>query len=415
MSGQRKCPNCGSSRIAEDSHYSQDHLVCVDCGYILIEGSLTTTYTDESYLQPVTYLQSSGQNEQKSRSVLRGTRRVRHLCEVLRLPSEFKDTAVAYYERAIKHSTFHWVRLNKKEILVGCCIFATCRQHNWPITMGSICSLLYADKEVFATTYFSFLKELELDVPALSLVDLVKTQLGSFQLFQNSSNIPSEFVEDRKKLETRTVELVELASETWLVTGRHPIPIIIAAAYLAWQSLRPAGRVTRTLPQFCMLAGTDLPPPAYQRLKELRNILLKMASELAWLRVLKVNKKSVVKYIADLLQYRCRLLRAAFDTGDSAADDCLGDLAAEPLEALDTETNVKAERALASEEKLQCSSQQPPLLPPSMLNPRKKQRRDVPSPQLSIIGDEPILDSEIQQYLRTPEEKERFCKAQASL
>lgn len=51
MSGQRKCPDCGSSEIVEDSHYAQNQLVCADCGFILTEGLLTTTYTDEEHFQ----------------------------------------------------------------------------------------------------------------------------------------------------------------------------------------------------------------------------------------------------------------------------------------------------------------------------------------------------------------------------
>ncbi|XP_060107867.1 transcription factor IIIB 50 kDa subunit [Heteronotia binoei] len=411
MSSQRKCPDCGSSEIVEDSHYAQNQLVCADCGFILTEGLLTTTYTDEKHLQEVTYSRSTGQNEQLSRSVQRGIGRVRDLCKVLQLPSLFEDTAVTYYQQAIRHPCFHLVSLNKKEILVGCSVFVTCRQHNWPLTMGSICLLLYAEKELFAKTYLSFLKELALDVPALSLVDLVKTHLDSFKLFPDSPSVPSKFVEDKEKLVTQTTQVVELASETWLVTGRHPIPIVTAAAYLAWQSLCPAGRLTCTLSQFCKLAGTDLPPPARQRLKELHNILLKMASELSWLRVLKVNKKSIAKYIADLLQHRRLLLRTAFRTGDSAADDPSGDSTTAVLQTVDAET----EGTFLTGQKRKCGSQQPPLLPPCLLNPRKKLRTTISDSELSVTGDEPILDSEIEQYLRTPEEKERFSKAQACL
>lgn len=109
-----------------------------------------------------------------------GIGRVRDLCKVLQLPSLFEDTAVAYYQQAIKHPSFRLVSLEKKEMLVGCCVFVTCRQHNWPLTMGSICLLLYAEKELFAKTYLTFLKELALDVPALSLIDLVKTHLGRY-------------------------------------------------------------------------------------------------------------------------------------------------------------------------------------------------------------------------------------------
>lgn len=107
-----------------------------------------------------------------------GIRRVQDLCKVLRLPSLFEDTAVSYYQKAIKCPCFALVSLEKKEIIIGCCVFVTCRQHNWPLTMGTVCLLLYADKELFAKTYLQFLKELTLDVPTLSLIDLVKTHLN---------------------------------------------------------------------------------------------------------------------------------------------------------------------------------------------------------------------------------------------
>lgn len=51
MSSQKKCPDCGSLEIVEDSHYAQNQLVCADCGFILTEGLLTTTYADEEHLQ----------------------------------------------------------------------------------------------------------------------------------------------------------------------------------------------------------------------------------------------------------------------------------------------------------------------------------------------------------------------------
>lgn len=100
-----------------------------------------------------------------------GVKRVRDLCKVLRLPSLFEDTAVSYYQQAIKRPCFSLVSLEKKEMLVGCCVFVTCRQHNWPLTMGTVCLLLYGDKELFAKTYLRFLKELALDVPTLTQLD----------------------------------------------------------------------------------------------------------------------------------------------------------------------------------------------------------------------------------------------------
>ncbi|NXN97766.1 BRF2 factor, partial [Rhinopomastus cyanomelas] len=402
--GQRRCPECGSAALLEDSHYAQQQLVCEACGCVLAEGLLTTTYSEEEQLREVSYLQSTGQREQQSRCLQRGIRRVQDLCKVLQLPTVFEETAVSYFRRALQLPAFHLVSLEKKELLGGCCIFVTCRQHNWPLTMGTVCSLLYAKQELFAGVFQSLQQELGLSVPALSLVDLVKTHLSSFRLFQHGAEIPAPFVEDKEKLVARTLQIVELASETWLVTGRHPIPIVTAAAFLAWQSLQPAGRLACTLRRFCSLVGVDLPPPAHLRLKELLEILLRMASQLAWLRVFHVDKKTVVKHVGELLQHRLFLLKKAFceeEEEQGAAAPGEGSLGEGPPPSGQTEQK----QSCSSEGKHPCKAARRPLLPPCLLKPKKRLRTAAPSASdCALRGDEPISDSEVEQYLRTPEE-----------
>ncbi|NWZ73322.1 BRF2 factor, partial [Acrocephalus arundinaceus] len=320
MAARGRCPECGSESLVEDAHYAQQQLVCAACGCVVSEGLLTTTYTDEENLREVAYSQSTGQKEQLSRCLQRGKSRScpprPSLAAAPVSNAVFEETAVSYFQRALQLPAFHLVSLEKKELLGGCCVFVTCRQHNWPLTMGTVCSLLYAKQDLFASVYLSLQRELGLSVPALSLADLVTTHLNSFRLFQPSANVPAPFLEDKDKLLARTLAIVELASETWLVTGRHPVPIVTAAAFLAWQSLQPGPRLCCPLARFCRLAGVDLPPPAHLRLKELLEILLGMASKLSWLRGFHLDKKTVVKHIGDLLQHRVFLLKNAFSQQD---------------------------------------------------------------------------------------------------
>ncbi|NXX46238.1 BRF2 factor, partial [Tricholaema leucomelas] len=409
MAERGRCPECGSAALVEDSHYSQQQLVCAACGCVLAEGLLTTAYTEEEHLREVAYSQSTGQKEQLSRCLQRGLRRVQDLCKVLQLPTVFEETAVSYFQRALQHPCFHLVSLEKKELLGGCCVFVTCRQHNWPLTMGTICSLLYAKQELFAGVFLSLQKELGLSVPALSLAELVKTHLNSFQLFQHTAKVPAPFVEDKEKMITRTMQLVELASETWLVTGRHPVPIVTAAAFLAWQSLQPPARLTCTLARFCKLAGVDLPPPAHLRLKELLEILLRMASQLAWLRVFKLDKKTVVKHIGDLLQHRIFLLKNAFCLEEEQQQQQQQPNAGSPGSPLQAVPG----KGCPSEGGHQREGGKRPLLPPCLIKPRKRLRTAAPSSAAALSGDEHISDSEIEQYLRSPEEIRAFRKVKA--
>nr|XP_021495587.1 transcription factor IIIB 50 kDa subunit [Meriones unguiculatus] len=400
-----RCPDCGSSELVEDSHYTQSQLVCSDCGCVVTEGVLTTTFSDEGNLREVAYSRSTGENEQVSRSQQRDLRRVRDLCRILKLPQTFEDTAVSYYRKAYQLSGIRAARLQKKEVLVGCCVLITCRQHNWPLTMGTICALLYADLDVFSGTYMQIVKLLGLDVPSLCLEDLVKSYCGSFKLFQASPSMPPKYVEDKDKMLSRTLLLVELANETWLVTGRHPLPIITAATFLAWQSLRPSDRLTCSLARFCKLANVDLPYPAASRLQELQAVLLQMASQLAWLQVLKLDKRSVVKHIGDLLQHRHILLRMAFRDGTEVVET-------EELQQQGQGQQEEVEDGALDLPKRKRPASPALLLPPCMLKPPK---RTHPTPPVSVVtGDENISDSEIEQYLRTPQEVRDFQRAQAA-
>ncbi|NXR28556.1 BRF2 factor, partial [Cinclus mexicanus] len=421
-----RCPECGSGSLVEDAHYAQQQLVCSACGCVLSEGLLTTTYTDEEHLREVAYSQSTGQKEQLSRCLQRGIRRVQDLCKVLQLPAVFEETAVSYFQRALQLPAFRLVSLEKKELLGGCCVFVTCRQRNWPLTMGTVCSLLYAKQDLFASVYLSLQKELGLSVPALSLADLVTTHLNSFRLLQPTANIPAPFLEDKEKLLARTMAIVELASETWLVTGRHPVPIVTATAFLAWQSLRPGPRLSCPLAQFCRLAGVDLPPPAHLRLKELLEILLGMASQLSWLRGFDLDRKTVVKHIGDLLQHRVFLLKNAFsqhgeEQQDTAPGQGCSDKDSPDKGSLDTDSLDRG--SLDKDSPGQgCPGQGSrggplrPLLPPCLLHPRKRLRPAAPSAAaVAPTGDEPISDSEIEQYLRSPEEIRALRKAKVWL
>lgn len=354
----------------------------------------------------VTYSRSTGENEQVSRSQQRDLRRVRDLCRILKLPLTFEETAVSYYQKAYQLSGIRAARLQKKEVVVGCCVLITCRQHNWPLTMGAICTLLYADLDVFSSTYMQIVKLLGLDVPSLCLADLVKSYCSSFNLFQASPSMPAKYVEDKDKMLSRTLLLVELANETWLVTGRHPLPIITAATFLAWQSLRPSDRLTCSLARFCKLANVDLPYPAASRLQELLAVLLQMASQLAWLQVLKLDKRSVVKHIGDLLQHRHMLVRMAFQDGTAEVETKQQQQQqgqGQQEEVGDSTFGLPKRKRPASPALL---------LPPCMLKPPK--RTHTRPPDSVVTGDEDISDSEIEQYLRTPQEVRDFERAQAA-
>lgn len=52
--------------------------------------------------------------------------------------------------------------------------------------MGTICTLLYADLDVFSGTYMQIVKLLGLDVPSLCLADLVKSYCSRYLSRRNT-------------------------------------------------------------------------------------------------------------------------------------------------------------------------------------------------------------------------------------
>lgn len=387
MSGPEKCPQCGSSDIVEDSHYS----VCAECGCVLTEGVLTTTLTEEGFQQAVRYTESSGQNDSISKAKLRGIIRVRNLCRVLRLPDSFGNVAVSFYERIFPHPLCHSVSKEKKEAIMGCCVFITCRQHRWPLTMGTICSLIYSQKELFSAVLPKLVDALRIDLPTFDLQDLVESHCKSFRLLQDSPNVPQEYAEDLGRVLERTLQTVELAGETWLVTGRQPVPILTAAAFLSWKSLSPVSRISCSLAKFCQWCDIGSPPAAAERrLKELLDTFLQLAQQLPWLKMMSLNKKTVVQYLGDILKHRTYLLRKAMAAAEMSS----------------TQQEDVTEQAIQSS----------PFLPPSMKNPRKRRYNKAFSEgQPNVTGDEEISDSEMEQYLRTPAEIEAIQEFQAKL
>ncbi|XP_058864489.1 transcription factor IIIB 50 kDa subunit-like isoform X1 [Acipenser ruthenus] len=529
MAAAQSCPECGSSNIIDDSHHSQAQLVCVDCGSVVSEGLLTTTLSEEQYHMTSHSNQHSGysersvlgkqlyrnQNRSESgaysertdkepcRNQIRGLQRVSTLCHILRFPPGVEDSSRSLFERAYRHPAFLGVSLERKEVLAGCCVLLVGRQYSWPVTMGTISSLLQANPGLMAGVYLELVEKLGVEAPPTTITQLVRSHCSSFQL--STASVPDQFSECLSKLVDRASNLVELAGEAWIVTGRHPVPILTAAVYLSWLSLRPvAPRLATSLSRFCKLAGVPLPLPAHKRLAELQDALCKLGKELPWLRGVKLDRKVVAKHAGDILKHRAVLLRRAMESqgGEEVEDSeqapqrtlgvaeqaacvtahsgaslslvgsvtqCAGcedkELEGAAAAALNTGGNEKggcAQGSLSSPaggSVVQCSSaegsvkpaamvpvkgtinsaqdlvetegpgncgtlplpaggkrRRPVFLPPCIVNPPKRRQRDEEESRgREVTGDEEISDSEIEQYIRTPDEMRQFAETQSRL
>ncbi|KAI5614312.1 transcription factor IIIB 50 kDa subunit [Silurus asotus] len=393
-----RCSQCGSNSVVEDELYSQTQWVCQDCGSVISEGLFTTVLSEEKYSKAVPYYASTQVAKTPCPNLIKGLVRVRALCRILRLSKRMESDVANLFERAYQHPHFLNGHLMKKEMLGGSCVLSVCRQNNWPVALGTIGMLLDADPPSIGAIYNDLNQALNIqNTTSSSFTELLEVHCHEFKL--NPSDVPDIYVESVDRLVQRSTALLELAADLWLVTGRHPLPLLTACVYIAWQSLKPMARMKCTLKKFCELAklpnlkqtGGMRRDTAVRRIGELREALCKLGRVLPWLRGGAVEPSSICTLVEDILSYRRTLMLQAMRNSEL-------DLKAEEQSAASCEEVHWGKRNL--------------FVPPSA---RKAKRPRLDSPVPNVNGDENISDTEIESYIRSPEEVKVFLEVQKKL
>ncbi|MCI4388448.1 hypothetical protein PGIGA_G00086030 [Pangasianodon gigas] len=394
----RSCSQCGSNSVVEDELYSQTQWVCQDCGSVISEGTFTTLLSDEQHSTAVPYYVTTEVTKKPCPNLIKGLGRVRSLCRILRLSKHMESEVASLYERAYNHPHFLNGHLMKKEMLGGSCLLSVCRQNNWPVAIGTISMLLDADPASIGAVYHDLNKALNiLNTTTSSFTELLESHCHEFKL--GPSDVPDFCVESVERLLQRSTALLELATDVWLVTGRQPLPLLTACVYVAWQSLKPMARMKYTLNKFCEIAR--LPKlkqtcatrrdTAARRVSEIREALCKLGRVLPWLRGGAVEPGSVCTLVDDILSYRRTLML-------QAVRNCELEEAAEEQNAASSEEAHWGKRHL--------------FLPPSARNAKRPRPN---SPEPDVIGDGNISDTEIESYIRSPEEVKLYLEVQKKL
>ncbi|KAM8827662.1 transcription factor IIIB 50 kDa subunit isoform 2-T2 [Spinachia spinachia] len=351
-----------------------------------------------------------------------------------RVNREIEDLSQLYHSQAYQHKSFIRVTLRKKEFLAGCCVLASCRLRQWPVTIGTISCLLDADLVEVGAVYQELVKILNIEPPTFNIYDVIEAHSREYKI--SSLHVAEELVENHKDLTKRAVELVELAADTWIVTGRQPVPVMMAAIYLSWQSLKPnRHRLKLSLDKFCQLAKVKKQKPAANRVTEMKEVLWKLGKEIPWLRET-LTPDNVIAQVEDILKHRFALLRRALRAREEAllAESVAG-CEAPPPRPLEFSDQNPVERRQPSAEGTRAPGDevdQPragDMLPGGALESNwgaralfappcvvHAKRRRVEQPELrDVTGDEEISDSEIESYIRTPREARDFARTQKLL
>lgn len=431
------CRDCGSSNVVRDDLYSQEQWVCEDCGSVLEEGCLTTTLSEEAQSRAVPYYASTEAIRKPCRNLIAGFCRVRALCRILRLSNNMESEAVSLFERAYNRPNFLRVTLMKKEILGGCCILFVCRQSNWPVAMGTISYLLGTDNCSMGAVYQELTTSLNIETTTKGITDLLESFCYEFKL--GPGQVDEVFSETPQQLVDRTSALIELATEAWIVTGRHPLPLLMAAVYVAWQSLNPKARMKYTFNAFCKIgkapeqAWRKSKETVMKRVSELREVLCKLGRQLPWLRGNTVEPYTVATLVDDILKnHRVLLLRAVRNyeeqlqnevsktestptpvTKHDRCNDASEKLPTDPPRVTDLQVeNLPGKETSDTELPPNHWGKRHLFLPPCVKNCK---RQKVDEPQLEVTGDEDISDSEIESYIRSQAEIKMYLRAQNEL
>lgn len=205
---------------------------------------------------------------------------------------------------------------------------------------------------------------------------------------------------------------------------------MMATIYLAWQSLNPNKlRLKFTLEKFCQLANVQKHKPAMTRITELKEALCKLGKEIPWLDKT-VTPANVIQLVGDILEHRYVLLSKALRTHEDTmqAEQQSSPPSGETLQISDrvdqtAPASSVEQLCFRNERENQAEEGDGPrreanwgkrllFAPPCVIHAKK---RRVEQPMLEVTGDEEISDSEIDLYLRTPQEVREFAQTQKML
>ncbi|XP_077353047.1 transcription factor IIIB 50 kDa subunit [Festucalex cinctus] len=413
-----KCPCCGSSSIVEDDHHAQRQLVCVDCGAVVSEGALTH---DSFEGRDVSYSRTTAVAKQPCLNQIKGQQRLKAICRALRVNAEIETVSSTYFAQAYEHDSFLKVSLQKKECLAGCCVLVSCRQLNWPVTICTIACLLEADLVMMGAVYQEMMKVLKVQAPLINISDVMEAHCQEYKI--SPLDVHEDLAEEYKDLNKRALSLVEMAADSWILTGRQPVPLMMATVYLAWQSLNPNHvRLKVSLEKFCLIAKVKKNRAVAKRVGEIKGVLCKLGKEIPWVTDA-VTPDNVVKHVGDIVKNRFALLRRAMRSHEEAMqeesqDSCEEVNLPEPEDQTATGWNSEKAEQQPGESRESNSNQNPQrnwgkrllFAPPCVIHPKK--RRPAPEGLKDVTGDEEISDSEIESYLRTPREAREFAVTQ---
>ena len=257
-----RCPECGSTHLVRD--YERGELVCMDCGLVIDDSyidqgpewrafdseqmdsrartgaPMTYTIHDKGLSTEISWKNkdSYGKNiPTKSRAQLYRLRKwqkrirvsnssERNLSQALQelermasnlgLPSDVRETAAVIYRKAVKHNM---IRGRSIEGVVAASIYAACRMLGIPRTLEEIASVTRIKKREIGRVYRIMVRELKLNIYPTNPEDYIDRFCSKLKL--------------SGEVKAKAFEIIKMAKEKDIVSGRGPTGVAAAAIYIA--------------------------------------------------------------------------------------------------------------------------------------------------------------------------------------
>lgn len=433
----RYCHNCKSTTVFEDFNGSE---VCTECGRTHEGGGLQLVDEQRYFVsndQAITINkpQLLGKNEDASNRLTQSKKMAIKFAETLasnfKFTTEMNNELTHLYRWSLNHNEFCNSYLKTKQVLAGVCTYIVMLNYNQTVPMKILCTAVDASLSQFVQVYNSFLNANPDMKPtgAKLIEEMVPFVINEYKFLGSDKDNPNELI-------ARIRDVLKLAKVCWLIDGRSPVELIQAATYIAWISLKPDERCKIPFKKFCQRLGLPFDQPLVKkRIRELTDLMTSLGNRLPWMKLsqaIKVNRRNLAWHIGEILRFKLCLIedlkkecmnQKQNDTAFSTFNSC---------EGMDSSSELSPLFSHASEDSADSSDQNNNSR--AFKNVRNdaselewmqkfkiktaKQKRKKDDPVLATTGnvnneeilDEEISDTEIDSYIRTPEQVRTFKK-----
>mmetsp|Transcript_9695 Transcript_9695/g.18246 ORF Transcript_9695/g.18246 Transcript_9695/m.18246 type:complete len:486 (-) Transcript_9695:100-1557(-) len=215
------CPRCESTAIEEEKGAS----VCSVCGFVVMDGGLSTDVQAN-----LTWDQDTGRPhgrlvklDSPNEIALENSA----LAEKLNLPLHVRQEAKALGAQVMKLFEGKCLPLTNLNVLLGGCIYCSCRLNHFPCLLDHIADMIPCKKKELSDVARMVQETLQLKLPAHNLSEWLRKTLI---ILNDSENVALKMSSSQC---ASAQSLLRFCDSSFITTGRKGLPIIVAVIYLS--------------------------------------------------------------------------------------------------------------------------------------------------------------------------------------